>query len=78
MTRAEEAALKAYPKRKDGRKRYYNCTDDDVPRIYAQGYRKAEKDTIKRAVEWWRPRLQGILSPGLVDGIIEEFRNGMK
>jgi hypothetical protein len=42
--RAKEAALKAYPKRKDGRLKYYPCTDDDVRKIYAQGYRKAEKD----------------------------------
>ena len=42
--RAKEAALKAYPKRKDGRLKYYSCTDDDVRKIYAQGYRKAEKD----------------------------------
>ena len=41
--RAEEAALKAYPKRKDGRLRWYSCTDDDIRKVYAQGYRKAEK-----------------------------------
>ena len=44
MKRAEIAALERYPKRKDGRVRYFNCTDDDARRIYAKGHRKAEKD----------------------------------
>ena len=44
--RAEQEALKAYPERKDGRLRYYSCTDDDVRKIYARGYRKAEKELI--------------------------------
>lgn len=42
--RAKEASLKAWPKRKDGRLRHYTCTDDDIRKLYAQGYRKAEKD----------------------------------
>lgn len=46
MDNAKKTALKTYPVRKDGRKRYYNCTDDDVRKLYAQGYRKAEKDII--------------------------------
>lgn len=44
MSKADKAALNWLPKRKDGRKRYYNCNDDDIRRIYAKGYRKAEKD----------------------------------
>ena len=44
MTKANQRALEAYPKRKDGRARSYYCTDDDVRKIYAQGYKKAEKD----------------------------------
>ena len=48
--RSKEMALKVYPKRKDGRLRDYSCTDEDVRKIYAQGYRKAEKDTIERAI----------------------------
>ena len=50
MDNAKKAALETYPVRKDGRKRYYSCTDDDVRKLYAQGYRKSEKDlalTIK-------------------------------
>ncbi len=46
--KAEEAALKAYPKRKDGRLRYFKCTDDDIRRIYAQGYRKAQKNATEQ------------------------------
>ena len=47
MSKASEAAMKAFPKRKDGRIRYFNCTDDDIRRLYAMGYRKAEKDIKK-------------------------------
>ena len=49
--RAKEAALKAFPKRKDGRVRGYTCTDDDIRKVYAQGYRKAEKDLGWHSVE---------------------------
>ena len=44
MSKANKAALNWLPKRKDGRKRYYNCNDDDIRSIYAKGYRKAEKN----------------------------------
>ena len=44
MSKANKAVLDWLPKRKDGRKRYYNCNDDDIRSIYAKGYRKAEKD----------------------------------
>ena len=44
MDKAKDAAMKAWPKRKDGRLKDYVCTDDDVRKLYAQGYRKAEKD----------------------------------
>lgn len=46
MTKAEQRALEKYPPRKDGRMRGYSCTDEDVRKIYAQGYRKAEKYII--------------------------------
>ena len=44
MSKANKKALDWLPKRKDGRKRYYNCNDDGIRSIYAKGYRKAEKD----------------------------------
>ena len=44
MSKANKKALDWLPKRKDGRKRYYQCNDDDIRSIYAKGYRKAEKD----------------------------------
>lgn len=44
MSKARKAALDWLPKRKDGRKRCYQCNDDDLRSIYAKGYRKAEKD----------------------------------
>ena len=44
MSKANKAALNWLPKRKDGRKRFYQCNDDDIRSIYAKGYRKAEKD----------------------------------
>lgn len=43
MNKADAAALEAYPKRKDGRVRAFYCTDDDVRKVYAQGFRKAQK-----------------------------------
>lgn len=45
---------------------------------FIRGYEQAEKDTLERAIEWWRPRLQVMTRTGLTEGIIEEFRNGMK
>ena len=44
MSKANKAALNWLPKRKDGRKRFYQCNDDDIRSIYAKGYRKSEKD----------------------------------
>ena len=44
MSKANEKVLDWLPKRKDGRKRWYRCNDDDIRSIYARGYRKAEKD----------------------------------
>ena len=44
MSKEDKKALDWLPKRKDGRKRYYQCDDDNVRGIYAKGYRKAEKD----------------------------------
>lgn len=55
--RAEEAAMKAYPKRKDGRVRGYTCTDDDIRKVYAQGYRKAEKDLGWHSVDESLPEM---------------------
>ncbi len=43
MSKARKEALDWLPKRKDGRKRCYQCNDDDLRGIYAKGYRKAEK-----------------------------------
>lgn len=45
MSKARKEALNWLPKRKDGRKRCYQCNDDDLRGIYAKGYRKAEKDS---------------------------------
>ena len=59
MDRANKAALEKYPKRKDGQTRGYVCDDNDVRRIYAQGYRKAEKDLaitkedVEALIEIW-------------------------
>ena len=35
MNKAKDAAMKAWPKRKDGRLKDYVCTDDDVRKICA-------------------------------------------
>ena len=51
MDRAAQRALEKYPKRKDGQTRGYVCDDDDIRRIYSQGYRKAEKDLTLTADE---------------------------
>lgn len=79
MTKAEERALEAYP---------YNSayTDNDVEydgnfcnRLpYIEGYEQAENDTIERACEWWKIHLEGIISDGLIDGILQEFRKAME
>lgn len=46
MTKAKEAAIKAWPPRKDGQEVYYHATRSDIRKVYAQGYRKAEKAII--------------------------------
>lgn len=52
MSSAEERALEKYPKRKDGRTKVYYCTDEDVRKVYAQGYRKSEKEFMEKAEKW--------------------------
>ena len=44
MTKAKKVAVEKYPKRKDGQTRGYVCDDNDIRRIYSQGYRRAEKE----------------------------------
>lgn len=41
-------------------------------------YEQAEKDTLERAIQWWRPRLFVVLKEGLTEGVLEEFRNAME
>lgn len=59
MTRAEEAAMEAYPPKfvspKRGAKRIQSeKVDTHAPTraIYRKGYEQAEEDTIKRAENW--------------------------
>lgn len=44
MTKASQRALEAYPELKSGRVVYYPVTRTDLRKVYARGYRKAEKD----------------------------------
>lgn len=53
MTRAEEAALKAYPKSTGVRE----LKGLSARPVYAAGYEQAEKDLIEKAVTWWRNNL---------------------
>ena len=71
MTKAEERALEAYPKRKDGRKKYFNGTDDDLRRLYAKAYRKAKKDLGWHSVDISLPEIDEeviVLTDILVEG----------
>ena len=56
MTRAEEAALKAYPIKGEWVGNQYGEWDNDINRpkrnAFLQGYEQAEKGTIERAVVW--------------------------
>lgn len=60
MTRAEEAALEAYPiqisEYSDSCKQYDSNESDRL--TYQEAYEQAEKDTIEKAVKWlkanWR------------------------
>lgn len=86
--RAEGEALKRFPEEMTrlpyqdlidafGGKEYVDF--NSMPRGYFQlGYEQAEKDTLERAIEWWRPRLCGFLKEGLTDGVLEEFRNAIE
>lgn len=70
MDRANKAALEKYPKRKDGQTRGYVCDDNDVRRIYAQGYRKAEKDL---ALTWEDVNLIDSILVDLQDEGVERY-----
>lgn len=82
--RAEEAALKAFPDMKladfmsedEYTEAQVRTLSDQF--VFRMGYKQAERDTLERAIEWLRPRLRKMTSPGLTEGILEEFRNGMK
>lgn len=76
MTRAEQAALKAYPN--DERKVFHSAfgtleIDKNAPyrEGYIQGYEQAEKDTIERACKWLFSHL-----PILVDYYDEDIHTG--
>ena len=51
MTRAEEAALKAYPTHDDASEQWKKAHLSNLAE-YIQGYEQAEKDTIERVIEW--------------------------
>lgn len=60
MTRAEEAALKAYPQKEKMNKKGTGIYDPNFQRrdAYQKGYEQAEKDTITRIREYvkqWMP-----------------------
>lgn len=44
MDKATKEATKRFPKNKGGLINHYVINDDEVRSLYAQGYRKAEKD----------------------------------
>ena len=67
MTRAEEAALKAYPKSTGVRE----LKGLSARPVYAAGYEQAEKDTIERACKWIFSHL-----PILVDYYDEDIHTG--
>ena len=88
MTKAENAALKQFPIP-------YEISEEDKNslvntgrrRIYANGYRKAEKDTIERAVEWLEERDLEFYYlhsdsdgyPGIdTDNLIADFKKAME
>ena len=54
MTKAEEAALKAYPEKDCLNKKGTGRYDSNYPRrkAYIEGYEQTEKDTIERACEY--------------------------
>lgn len=73
--RAEErASIAAYGWQSD---KEGNMTLEMFPepfrRGFVKGYEQAEKDTIERVCEWWKTHLKGIISDGLIDGILQEF-----
>ena len=76
MTRAEQAALKAYPHKIEEHPKVMggSITFDanNLPRgFYQEGYEQAEKDTIERACKWIFSHL-----PILVDYYDEDIHTG--
>lgn len=59
MTRAEEAAWKAYPQKGDNviSQEGYRLMRSIYVDGHEAGYKQAEKDTIEKAVEWLRERI---------------------
>ena len=76
MTRAEEAALKAYPTH-DGASEQWKKAHLSNLAEYIQGYEQAERDTVDRAAEWWYDHIVGLMKEGLAKNVIEEFREAM-
>ena len=73
MTRAEEQALKTYPRTDDAW-----CESNVDRRIgYKQGYNQAEQDIMEKAEKWWYKHLVGFLKEGLAEGVIAEFKQFM-
>lgn len=83
MDKADKRALESLPKRKDGRTRLYHCNDDDVRKVYARGYRRAEKDLtftpddIKFIIDKYS-ELPLQYGPHLFDEILQQFNKTRK
>lgn len=81
--RSEEAAMKTYPNVEG---KMYSTTFGTIEfdrnaaerKGFREGYEQAEKDTLEKAIEWWRPRLCGFLKEGLTEGVLGEFRKAME
>lgn len=62
MTRAEEAALKAYPVKDYNKEPNYihycdsKMLDEVYREVFKLGYEQAEKDTIERAIAWLKEK----------------------
>ena len=85
MSRASEAARKAYPPTNSTRKRHAKRvqservdTHQPARTIFQKGYEQAEKDTIERAESHLESALLNFLDADTVKWIIKDFKKAME
>ena len=78
MSRASEAARKAYPvlESKIGIDRTIAYLNRRIG--YEKGYEMGAQHMLTSAREWWKVRLRGFVGDGIAEGMVNEFCEDME